>query len=67
MNLQLQPRTDPVLPHPHPICALRDTHTLLPWFRSRSSDLAKPIGGHQLQGLERSERRDTRILVAYTN
>jgi hypothetical protein len=60
MNLQLRPRTDAMLPHPHPVCALRDTHTLDPRLSSRSSDLITPNSGHQLPGRERSERDNTR-------
>jgi hypothetical protein len=63
MNLQLKPRTDAVLPHPHSISALRDTHTLHPRLRTGSSDLTKPINAHQLPSHELSERHKTRIPI----
>jgi hypothetical protein len=59
MNLQPQPRTDLVLPHPHSTCALRGTHTLHPRLSSRSSDLTRPISGHRLPQFELSERYKT--------
>ncbi len=65
MNLQLRPRTDATLPHPHPACALRDTHTLDPRLSSRSSDLTTPNRGRQLPGLERSERHNIRSFPGY--
>jgi hypothetical protein len=65
MNLQLQPRTDLVLPHPHSICALRDTHTLHPRLSTRSNDLTKLIGGHQLPGHLLSERHKNHISRGY--
>jgi hypothetical protein len=61
MNLQLKSRTDPMLPHPHSICALRDTHTLDPRLRTRSSDLTKSNSGHQLPQFELSEPHKTSI------
>jgi hypothetical protein len=60
MNHPLRPRTDAMLPHPHPVCALRHTNTLDLRLNSRSSDLTTPNSGHQLPGLERSERHNTR-------
>ena len=52
MNLQLQPRIHSVLPHPHSICALRDTETLTFSASTGSSDPTKLIGAHQLPGHE---------------
>jgi len=60
MNPQLKSPIDAVLPHPHPICALHDTLTLDLWLGTRSSDLTTPNSGHQLPGIERSERHNTR-------
>jgi hypothetical protein len=61
MNLRLKPRIDSVLPHPHSICALRDTHTLHPRLSTGSRDPTKLIGGHQPPGHELSERHETSI------
>jgi hypothetical protein len=61
MNLQLKPRIDSVLPHPHSICDLRDTHTLDPRLRTRSSDLTKSIRSHRLPRYELSERHKIHI------
>jgi len=60
MNLQLKPRSDAMLPHPHPVCALRDMHTLDLRLSSRSGDPTTPNSGHQLPDLERSQRHNTR-------
>ena len=61
MNLQLQPRIHSVLPHPHSICALRDTETLNSRPSTGSRDPTKLIGGHQLPGHELSERHKPRV------
>ena len=60
MNLQLKPRTDAMLPHPQPVCALRDTHTLDPRLSSQSGDLTILNSGHQLTSLERSAHHNNR-------
>jgi hypothetical protein len=65
MNLQLQSRIDSVPPHPNSLCALRDTHTLHPRLSTRSSDLTKLIGGHQLPRHLLSERHKTHISRGY--
>jgi hypothetical protein len=56
MNLQPKSQIDAVLPHPHPICALCDTHTLHSRLGTRSSDLTRPTSGHRLPRHELSER-----------
>jgi hypothetical protein len=61
MNLQLKPRIDSVLLHPHSTCAFRDTHSLLPRLRTRPSDPTKPIGDHQRPEQKLSKRHKTRI------
>ena len=65
MNLQLKSRIDSVPPHPNSICALRDTHTLHPRLRTRSSDLTRPISRHRLPQFELSERHKTHISPAW--
>jgi hypothetical protein len=67
MNLQIQPRIDPVLPHPHSTCALHDTHTLDLRLRTGSSDRTKLTDGPQLPGHRLSEHHAPPSLVAYTN
>jgi hypothetical protein len=60
MNRHLQPRIDSVLPQPHSLCALRNPHMLDPRLSSPSSGLTTPNSGHQLPGLVRSQRHNTR-------
>jgi hypothetical protein len=62
MNLQLKPRTDSVLQHPHLLCALHDPRTRRLRLKTRSGDLAKLIGGDQLPVQKLSEHHNTRIL-----
>jgi hypothetical protein len=66
MNLQLQPRTDLVPWHPHPVCALRDLHTLHPRLTTRSTDMTRSIGGHQPPRQKLSEHHNTRIPGRHT-
>jgi hypothetical protein len=65
MNLQLKPRIDSVLLHPHSTCALRDTHTLHPGLRTRSRDLTKPFRAINSHGHVFSERHKTHIYRDY--
>ena len=48
MNTQLQPRTDPMLSHAYPVCALSDLYC--PWLRlpAHSANMPKFIRCHEL-------------------
>jgi hypothetical protein len=67
MNLQLEPRIDPVLPHPHATCALCDKHTLDPGpAHDQAIGLSSPRAINS-QALSAQSAAIPASLVAYTN